>query len=90
MAKKLRGKDPESDFTYQLLKVLRSDRVDEQNTMDLMVIIWTRCGVPVLEKRRVWTGKKGSVRLRKLVGMNSEDVSFILAHADEIQALLNP
>jgi len=88
MAMKRRGKDPESDFTFQIRRVFRSDRVDEQNTMDLMVIVWTRCGKPVLEKRRVWTGKKGSVRLRKLVGMNAEDVNFILTHAEEIQQLL--
>ena len=84
-----RRKDPQSDFTFKILRVLRSDRTDEQNTMDLMVIVWARCGQPVLEKRRVYYCKSGEKRLRKLVGMIADDVHFILAHAEEISQLLN-
>jgi len=85
-----KNKDFKSDFSFKILKVFRSDRTDEQNAMDLMVITWTRCGKPALEKRRVYNCKNGEKRLRKLVGMNAEDIRFILAHAEEISQLLNP
>jgi len=88
MAKLLRGRDPESDVTFTLIRKFRSDRVDDQNTMDLMVIMWTRCGRPVLEKRRVWHGKKGGEKMKKLVGMNSDDLKFIADNMAEIQSLL--
>ena len=87
MARKSR--DPNSDVSFKILKVFRSDKVDERNAMDLMAIIWTRCGKPVLEKRRSYRCKNGDVRLRKLVGMNADDIRFILAHAEEISKLLN-
>jgi hypothetical protein len=88
MARKSR--DPNSDVSFKILKVFRSDKVDERNAMDLMAIVWTRCGKPVLEKRRSYCCKNGDVRLRKLVGMNADDIRFILAHAEEISQLLNP
>jgi hypothetical protein len=88
MAKLIRGKDPESDYTFDILKQFRSDRVDDQNTMDLMAIVWRRSGRPVLEKRRVWHGKKGGTKLKKLVGMNSDDIQYIIDHQEEIVSLL--
>jgi hypothetical protein len=77
-------KDPDSDFSFDIKKVFRVDRIDDQNTMELMVIVWARSGKPVLEKRRVWQGKGGMRRLRKLVGMNIEDVQFIVNNSEKI------
>ena len=88
MGKLIRGRDPESDYSFVIHKVFRSDRVDDQNTMDLMIITWTRCGRPVLEKRRVWHGKKGGSKLKKLVGMNSDDLKFISDNMIEVLSLL--
>lgn len=81
-------KDPNMDFSFEILKVFRSDSIDPKNTIDLMAICWKRAGTPVLEKRRVWHSKKGEIRLRKLVGMNTEDINFILQHGTEIVDLL--
>jgi hypothetical protein len=89
MTKEIRRRDPNSDFSYEVIQTFRSDKVDERNSMDLMVVVWKRCGKPVLEKRRVWHTKKGLVHLRKLVGMNSDDLKFISEHITEIQKLLN-
>lgn len=88
MTRLVRGKDPNSDFTFTILRTFRSDVVDDQNSMDLMAITWKRSGRPVLEKRRVWHGKKGGTKLKKLVGMNSDDIKFIVEHYEEIQSLL--
>ena len=88
MARLIRGQDPNSDYSYTIQKVFRSDKVDDQNTMDFMVITWARSGRPVLEKRRVWHGKKGGYKPKKLVGMNSDDIKFVVEHYNEISGLL--
>jgi hypothetical protein len=82
----------DSDYTYKILKVFRVDKEedDKYNAIELIAIIWTRCGQPVLEKRRVYYCKSGEKRLRKQVGMNAADIQLILDNAEEIRQLLKP
>jgi hypothetical protein len=75
------------DFTYELIKILRSDRVDEKNRIDLRVIKWTRADKPVLEKRRVWE-RKGGDRAGKMVGLSIDDVSWVFDNYHELINLL--
>jgi len=82
----------DSDYTFKILKVFRVDKdeTDKYNAIELIAIIWTRCGQPVLEKRRVYYCKSGEKRLRKQVGMNAADIQLILDNSEEIRQLLKP
>lgn len=76
-----------SDFTCEVIKILGSERVDNQNRIDLRVAKWKRANQPVLEKRRVWECKGGD-RPTKQVGMNIDDLKYIYANYTDILNLM--
>jgi hypothetical protein len=78
----------QSDFTCEVIKVLRSEKLDDNNRMDLMVIRWRRAGAPTLEKRQVWTDKEGVTKFRKAKGLDADDVRFVVENYGEITSLL--
>jgi len=67
--------------------VLRSERVDKKNRIDLRVVKWERAEKPVLEKRRIWEKEDGD-RPTKTVGLNADDVRYIYEHYPEIINML--
>jgi hypothetical protein len=78
-----------SDFVFEIKEVLRSEATSNPFcNADLMVITWGKAGRPVLEKRRVWVLKTGEKRVRKLVGLNSDDFAFAVENKERINELL--
>jgi len=77
----------ESNWNMESCRVLRSERVDEKNRIDLRVVKWERAPKPALEKRRIWE-KDGEDRPGKLVGLNADDVRFIYDNYPDIINLL--
>lgn len=76
-----------SNFTFEVLKVLREEGEGQQMTA-LQVVKWERAGAPALEKRRIYVTRDGQRRFRKLVGLSASDVAYVVQHALEIQALM--
>jgi hypothetical protein len=77
----------DSDFTYKVIKVIRSERQNEKNRIDLRVIQWGRAGSPVLEKRRIWE-KDGEDMNAKLVGLTRDDLKHLYEKHAEILNLM--
>jgi hypothetical protein len=77
----------DSNWKLESCKVLRSERIDGKNRMDLRVVKWERAEKPVLEKRRIWEKEDGE-RPMKVVGLNADDVRFIYENYPEIINLL--
>ena len=77
----------DSDFSAEVIRVLRSERVDAKNRLDLRVVKWSRSPYPVLEKRRVWE-REGEDRPSKTVGLNADDIRFIYDNYPDIINLL--
>ncbi len=77
----------DSDFSCQVVKVLRSQPIDAKNRMDLRVVKWSRSPKPVLEKRRIWMTAEGE-RPSKLAGLDVSDVKYIFEHYAEILNLM--
>lgn len=65
-----------SNWTVEWIKVLRSERVNDNNRIDLRIVKWERSEAPVFEKRRIWEKESGDTPT-KLVGLNASDVKFI-------------
>ena len=76
-----------SDFSCEVVKVLRSERVDDKNRLDLRIVKWRRASRPVFEKRRIWERKDGD-RPTKMVGLDAEDLKFVRDNYAEIANLL--
>lgn len=72
-----------SNWTVEWVKVLRSERVDKKNRIDLRIIKWERSLTPVLEKRRVWEKEEGDVPT-KLVGLSASDVKYVYENYADI------
>ena len=77
----------ESNWTMESCNVLRSERVDKKNRIDLRVVKWERAEKPVLEKRRIWEKEEGD-RPTTIVGLNADDVRFIYENYPEIINML--
>ena len=77
-----------SNITCDVVKVLRSDATDKYNRLDLRIVKWSGGKSRVLEKRRVWNLKDGTLRHRQLVGLSIADVKFIVEHQEEIINIL--
>lgn len=77
----------DSNWKLESCEVLRSERVNDTNRIDLRVVKWERAERPVLEKRRVWE-RDGEDRPSKLVGLNADDVRFIYENYPDIVNLL--
>jgi hypothetical protein len=74
-------------FKFKPLKVLREQHNDENNLIRLWVVQWGS-GTPVLEKRRVWIDKDGTEKPRKMVGLDTDDLNYIVEHQYEIANIL--
>lgn len=78
----------EEKFKFNALKTFREKHVDSKNLIRLWVVQW-HSGKPVLEKRRIWVDQKDGVeKPRKMVGMNIEDLNYIVEHQQEIADIL--
>jgi len=77
----------DSNWTMESCKVLRSERIDAKNRIDLRIVKWERAQTPVLEKRRIWEREDGD-RPTKMVGLTAEDVRYIYENYPEIINLL--
>ena len=77
----------DADFSVDVLKVFKSERVDARNRIDLRIVKWKKAHKATLEKRRVWE-KDGVERPSKSVGLTAEDVRFIFENYKEIANLL--
>ena len=77
----------DSNWTVESVTVLRTDRVDAKNRIDLRVIKWERSEKPVLEKRRIWEKEDGD-RPTKQAGMTIDDVKYIYDNYSDIINLL--
>ncbi len=75
------------NFKHTVLKVLRSERIDEKNRIDLRIVRWNTAKCRTLENRRIWEAK-GSEMFRKMVGLSAIDVQFVVDHSEEILNLL--
>jgi hypothetical protein len=77
----------DSNWKLESCQVLRSERLDAKNRIDLRVVKWERAEKPVLEKRRIWEKEDGD-RPMKVVGLNAGDVRFICENYSDIINLL--
>jgi len=77
----------DSNLTVEVLKVLRSERLDEKNRIDLRIVRWGRANRPVLEKRRIWERQDGE-RAMKCIGLNGDDLQFVYDNYAEIINML--
>jgi hypothetical protein len=77
----------ESNWEVEYAKVLRTERVDDKNRIDLRVVKWVRAEKPVLEKRRIWEREDGD-RPTKMVGLTVDDVRYIRDNYSDIINLL--
>ena len=73
----------DSDFSCEVVKVLRTERIDDKNRLDLRIVKWTKGSRPVLEKRRIWEKEDGE-RPTKTAGLNADDVRFIRENYSDI------
>ena len=77
----------ESKWTAEWVKVLRSERQNKSNRIDLQVVKWEWADRPVLEKRRVWEKEDGD-RPTKMVGLSADDLKFIYDNYSDIINML--
>jgi len=77
----------DSDFSFTIIKVLKSERVDEKNRVDFRVVKWKLAGKPVLEKRRIWEREDGD-QPGKIIGLDSNDLRWIYDNYPDIINLL--
>jgi len=80
-------KKTQEDFEHTIVKVLNAERIDDKNRIDLRIVKWKTAKVRTIEKRRIWE-TEGKEVFRKMVGLNADDINFIVEHRDEILALL--
>lgn len=81
-------KETDEEIKCDVVSVFRSDPIDASNRVDLRVVKWSTGKERVLEKRRVWVTSSGELRSRKMIGLSSSDVDFIVGHAEEIKKSL--
>lgn len=66
----------DDNWTIESVKVLRSERVDDNNRVDLRIVKWEKAEKPTLEKRRIWEREDGDWPT-KIVGLTVDDVKYI-------------
>ena len=62
--------------TCLVIEVLKSERTNASNRVDLRIVKWTNSPYLTLEKRRIWE-VNGEDRSMKTVGLTIEDIRFI-------------
>ena len=77
----------EPNFQHEIVKILKTERMDGKNRIDLRIVRWQVAHQRTLEKRRIWE-KDGENRFRKMVGLTAEDVKLIVDNSQEILSLL--
>jgi hypothetical protein len=77
----------DSDYSFQVLKVLKSERVDDKNRLDLVVVKWSKAKSPVVEKRRVWERGEAGDYVRQ-TGLNIDDIKLIRENYADIINLM--
>lgn len=77
----------DADFSVEVIRVLKSERVDNRNRIDFRIVKWKKAHKATLEKRRIWE-KDGVERPSKTVGLTVDDVKFIFENYKEIVNLL--
>ena len=80
-------KHDKNDFEHSVVKVLKTERTDPKNRVDLRIVKWKTAKSRSLENRRIWE-KDGVDLFRKMAGLSADDVQFIINNADEILRLL--
>lgn len=84
----MKKKREKPSFSCELIKTLRTEQQDKYNRIDLQIVKWSTGKRRVLEKRRMWTLKDGTLRFKQLVGFTQEDVDFIVSNQEEIKETL--
>ena len=80
-------KKANEDFAHTIIKVFKTERIDEQNRFDLRIVRWKTAKCNTLEKRRIWEAKNTEL-FRKMVGLSADDVQFVVNNSEEILKLL--
>ena len=75
-------------LTCDVIKVLKTESVDEYNRIDVRIVKWSNSSSNVLEKRRMYTKKDGTDTSQRMVGLNRGDLVFILENLVEIENLI--
>jgi len=83
--KKDARKVPNPNITCDILQVFRSEPYDKYNRMDIRLVKWSGGKLPVVEKRRVWNLKDGTLVNRQLAGINEADFDFLIANQTVIK-----
>ena len=77
-----------SDLSCDIIAVLRTDRIDEYNRIDLRVVKWSTSEQASIEKRRMWTRKDGTDVHRKMTGLNEDDIIYLRDNFDDVVKLM--
>lgn len=80
-------KSKNEDFEHSVVKVFKTERIDEQNRIDLRIVRWKTAKCRTIENRRIWEAN-GTDLFRKMVGLSADDIQFIINNAEEILRLL--
>jgi hypothetical protein len=73
-------------MSEQKVTVLRTERLDNFNRIDLRVVKWDKGKRTVLEKRQIWEKEKDIPT--KLLGLNADDVRYVYENYVDIINLL--
>jgi hypothetical protein len=74
-------------WSVESVNVLRSERMNNKNRIDLRVVKWKQADKPVLEKRQIWEKEEGDTAT-KLYPLTAEDVRYIYENYSDIINLL--
>lgn len=80
-------KPKNKDFEHTIVKVLKSERIDDKNRIDLRIVRWKTAKGRTIENRRIWEASGGDL-FRKMSGLTIDDVQYVLSHSEEILQLL--
>lgn len=75
------------NFEHTIVKVLKNERIDDKNRIDLRIVRWKTAKCRTIENRRIWEANGGDL-FRKMVGLTADDIQYILNHSEEIIQLL--
>ena len=70
-------------FAHDIIKVFKSERIDDKNRFDLRIVHWKTAKGRTLEKRRIWEATNADL-FRKMAGLDVDDVKFIVKNSEEI------
>lgn len=66
----------DNNWNLESVKVLRSERLDDKNRIELRIVKWERAEKPTLEKRQIWEKEDGDRPTRRL-GFTVDDIKYI-------------